>query len=120
EVWKSIADFDMALGTASATGALDDVYTGTAEAMASWLGHFPCTSGQLGLLAFLGSQPIGMDVIGSDKLYQRLHDRLLRGYVMDALAVRGAKGSISAALAQAFLHRVGAAGRVAAQTAGAG
>jgi hypothetical protein len=42
---------------------------------------------QVGTLAFLGRQFLGLDVLGSPDLYSRLHHRLLRGHLTSALAI---------------------------------
>lgn len=49
---------------------------------------FPALEGQVGVLAFLGQQFIGMDALGSPELYAPLHRRLLTGYLINALASR--------------------------------
>src|SRR5690606_40102059 len=65
---------------ASRAGWRDQPCTGTTL--------FPLVPGQVGLLAFEGAAPLGMDVIGGRALYTRVHARLLRGYVLDALDAR--------------------------------
>jgi hypothetical protein len=61
-----------------------------------------------------------MDLLGCARLYAPLHDRLVRGYVMDALG-SGARGrSVGESSAQRFLDRVGAARRVESPTVGLG
>jgi hypothetical protein len=118
-VWHSIAEHARRVGATSATGALNDLYDARADDIQSWLAAFPAVEGQVGILAFVGVRPLGLDVIGGRALYARLHERLVRGYVMDAL------GSQSTRLpghrrAQAFLDAVGAAARVDAATVGKG
>jgi hypothetical protein len=51
------------------------------------LGGFSMLDRQVGTLAFLGRQFLGLDVLGSPDLYARLHHRLLRGHLASALAV---------------------------------
>jgi len=50
------------------------------------LDHFPLLEGQVGILAFLGRQLLGLDALGSPELYSSLHRRLLSGYFLTALA----------------------------------
>jgi hypothetical protein len=62
-----------------------------------------------------------MDVIGGRNLYARLHERLLRGYVLDAVSERGNPGiEAQPELAQLFLAAVEAAPRVSSPTVGRG
>ncbi len=129
-VWDEIADFRDALGVHAPTGALNDVYEATRDALEAAASAFPLVPGQVGLLAFVGTTPLGMDVIGGRRLYARVHERLLRGYVLDALDARararrrGVTDPTSAppddADALRFLARVRAADRVEAPTVGRG
>lgn len=47
---------------------------------------FPMVEGQVGILAFLGRELLGLDVLGTPGLYSPLHRRLLTGYLITALA----------------------------------
>ena len=53
------------------------------------LSHFPMVEDQVGVLAFMGRQFLGMDALGSPSLYSRLHRRLLTGYLLTAVAAAG-------------------------------
>ena len=119
-VWHEIADYGRKLGVSSATGALDALYAGRQQDVTEWLRRFPPIDDQVGLLAFVGARPIGMDVIGAAGLYARLHERILRGYVMDALAAGGSATPVKPDQAQRYLDQVKAARRVEAPTAGEG
>jgi hypothetical protein len=50
------------------------------------LAKFPLLDKQVGILAFLGRQLLGLDALGSPELYSPLHRRLLTGYFILALA----------------------------------
>ncbi len=50
------------------------------------LANFPILDDQVGILAFLGRQLLGLDALGSPELYSPLHRRLLTGYLITALA----------------------------------
>lgn len=128
-VWDEIAAYSVRLGGRSDTGAMDEIYERRDADIASWLNAFPLAPGQVGLLAFLGGAPLGLDAIGCPELFARLHGRILGGYVMDALAVaadpvsgrRGkAPGEPDEADALRFLAAVAAASRVPSDTVGKG
>jgi hypothetical protein len=85
-VWNEISDYGASLGVDSATGAMDEMYDRHADTLNEWIRRFPRADEQVGILAFLGSRPLGIDAVGSQSLYSRLHERLLAGYVMDAMA----------------------------------
>ena len=50
------------------------------------LAKFPLLDRQVGILAFLGRQLLGLDALGSPELYSSLHRRLLVGHLINALA----------------------------------
>lgn len=50
------------------------------------LTNFPLLDRQVGILAFLGRQLLGLDALGSPDLYSPLHRRLLTGHLVTALA----------------------------------
>ncbi|HET8654597.1 MAG TPA: DUF6569 family protein [Longimicrobiaceae bacterium] len=119
-VWDTIAGHSELLHSHSDTGALDDLYAIRAEELDGWASRYAVQEGQVGLLAFLGGRPLGMDVIGCTRLYARLHERLVRGYVMDALGARARGRTISPETAQRYLGRVRSARRVESPTVGLG
>lgn len=118
-VWNSIAEQQSKLNAFSPTGALNDVYDIRADDVESWARQFPAVEGQVGVLAFLGVRPLGLDLIGGRGLYAKLHERLVRGYVLDALGSRGTRAP-GHERAQAFLDRVRVARRVDSPTVGQG
>ncbi len=86
DVWNEIRSYQAKLGESSPTGALDAMYRSREDDLEAWIQAFPPVDRQVGLLAFVGDQPLGLDAVGAPSLYAPLHRRLLTGYVMDALA----------------------------------
>ena len=84
-VWDEIREFEDKLGRSSDTGALNSVYESRRSELKHWVRAFPLILGQIGLMAFHGKVPLGMDAVGSPSLYGRVHERVLTGYVMDAM-----------------------------------
>ncbi len=128
-VWQEIAEVGVSMGVNSDTGAMDEIYDRHGESLDDWIASFPCHEDQVGLLAFLGRRPLGLDVVGSQVLHARLHERFLGGYVMDAMARRrptrgkssGARHTeINPESAHRFLSLVGSAPRANAPTVGKG
>jgi hypothetical protein len=56
-------------------------------------GRFPLLENQVGILAFLGRDLLGLDALGCPELYASLHRRLVTGYLITALAAGGRGGS---------------------------
>ena len=120
-VGSEIAELSMGVGAGSPTGAMDALYDAREADLDTWLGAFALAENQVGLLAFLGDRPLGMDLIGDTQIYARLHERLLGGYVMDALADRGRnQEEVDAAIARDFVGVVKTAQRAQAPTVGLG
>ena len=130
DVWGDVAETIAKVGGASATGDLSGAYEANRERLADWEKAFPQLDRQVGFLAFAGRQPLGLDLIGCYRLYASLHQRLLRGYLMDALehahdlqgagSGTGIPAKPSGAAAAAYLDAVRQAERTAAPTAGKG
>ena len=86
EIWSEIDKVQDAVGNYSPTGSLDEVSQSIEYNVLDWIEHFPLLDKQVGILALLNGAPLALDVIGSRDLYSRLHDRLIRGYILDALS----------------------------------
>ncbi|MCI0436053.1 MAG: hypothetical protein L0271_20790 [Gemmatimonadetes bacterium] len=84
-IWDEIGEVSMALRSGSPTGALDAAYHAAGPDLEERVRRFPRVEGQVGLTGLVSDRPIGLDIIGGRALYARLHERLLRGYVLDAL-----------------------------------
>jgi len=120
-VWDEIRSFGAKLGGSSSTGALDAVFDHHEDDLESWITAFPLLDLQVGLLAFSGPEPLGMDALGTPSLYAPLHRRLLTGYVMDALEERdSAAGSPPEEADARFINRVQEARRVRSESLGMG
>lgn len=122
-VWNEIEDYRGRLDGESATSAMDELYDRHDQDLDAWVARFELVDGQVGLLAFLGNKPLSLDVVGSQDLYSRLHERFLGGYVMDAFAAAGEQATAEApglSAAEVFLSAVGGATRGRAPTVGKG
>jgi hypothetical protein len=120
EVWDAIAEHSGKLGAHLDTGALNELYATRSADLERWSAEYRVQPRQVGLLAFLGSGPLGLDLIGCSLLYARVHSRLVRGYVMDALGWNGHPHPVGGEEAQQFLDRVSAARRSESSTVGLG
>jgi hypothetical protein len=120
EVWGAIREKFEQLGDVSPTSALDHLYERRDADLETWAAAFPSQPGQVGLLAFAADRPLGLDVIGCARLYGKLHDRLLRGYILDALSMRAPARAPGEGAAQRYLDSVSSAKRVPTRTVGVG
>jgi hypothetical protein len=121
-VWSNIASLKALFGGRSPTDDFGELYGLKSRDLEEWSKHFPWVDDQLGLLAFLGEEPLGLDVIAGHRLYARLHKQLVMGHVMDALAAGPGvkKCAVCEEAATAFLAQVCTADRTEAPTVGRG
>jgi len=134
QVWDEIRDFGDKLGGASSTGALDSIYARRRKEMEAWMRAYPLRPRQIGLLAYVGSGPLGLDAVGSPGLFTELHQRILTGYILDAMesgeewgpdapqpsSASSASEPVSASRAEAFVDTVRATERTPSESVGLG
>lgn len=85
EVWDEIREFGDKLGGTSDTGALNTIFENRRGQMRDWVQSFPLVQNQIGVAAFNGRVPLAMDAVGSPSIYGKVHERLLTGYILDAM-----------------------------------
>jgi hypothetical protein len=88
-VWDEIAALSKHLGVSSPTGALDDTYAQRGADIDAQAARFPLVPGQIGIIGLVREEPVGLDIVGNPSLYARVHARLIRGYILDALDTAG-------------------------------
>ena len=123
EVWNEIRAFGEKLGSTSETGALDSIYESRRTQMEGWTQAFPLVENQVGLVAFQGETPLATDAVGSPSLYAKVHQRLLTGYVLDAMEgwdPHHPTPRAAAPEAELVLEALGAAERVPSHSVGSG
>lgn len=113
EIWNRIEDLSIAAGVCSETSAMSDIYKSQQASLDEVLQAFPTVPGQVGFLAVIDGEAAGLDLVSRAPAYARLHDKLVRSYVMAGLVREkedraGAESSVDAVigLAQAFVERV--------------
>lgn len=115
-VWDSIEALHAKAQHHSPTSAMHDVYQAQSRNLDDAMAAFPLQPGQHGLLVFLDGRPAGLDVVSRAAAYARLHRKLLRSYLLDALldahrpgpSTRAASAaSPDLAVASLFLDRAG-------------
>ena len=84
-VWNDIGDLHRKAGTKSASGSMEDSFTGRQKDLDAYLKAFPLRENQSGVLVVLNGKAAGADVITRTEAYADLHDKLIRSYAMDAL-----------------------------------
>jgi hypothetical protein len=83
QVWDHVSRIAAAAGVHSPTNALSDVVKSRLPQLNSIVADMPVAPRQCGLLAILDTNVLGFDVVSRPEVYARLHDRLLRSYLME-------------------------------------
>lgn len=107
-VWDGIQELHQAAGVSSPTASMRDVFEARKESLEDASKAFPLIPGQVGILVVVNGEAVGLDIVSRPAAYARLHGKLIKSYVMDAVVERKKAKADSAkamAIAQAFLER---------------
>jgi hypothetical protein len=85
EVWAEVGSRLAAYDVESPSAALGDVYMGRDKDVRALAGQIEPAEGQLGSVAVVGGRPVVLDLVSRPDAYASLHDRLVRGYALEAL-----------------------------------
>jgi hypothetical protein len=85
EVWDGIHELQAKAKFASPTSAMHDVFQAQQARLKECIQAFPCQPNQVGLLVVIHGRVAGLDVVSRPEVYARLHEKLVRSYVLDAL-----------------------------------
>ena len=85
-VWNEVASRGEELSAPSATGAMADIYESRRDELAELTEAIPLHEGQCGSVAVIGGRIQMLDFVGRPDAYAALHDALVQGYALDALA----------------------------------
>lgn len=88
EVWQGVGSRLAHFGVTSPSSKFGDVFEQRAGDIGALADDLEPVSGQVGALACVDGDPIALDVIGRPDVFAALHDRLARGYALDALAAQ--------------------------------
>lgn len=103
-VWDQVEALHYRLETSSPTGAMSDAYDRVQGSLDEALACFPREQGQAGLLVYFGTAPMGLDLVSRPQVFERLHRRLLKSYVIDVLRTAdGDKADLDAEMARMLL-----------------
>jgi len=85
EIWDGIDDLCATSGVRSETAAMRDVFDGKKEELHGALDAFPSVSRQRGLVFVMEGAVLGLDLLSQSEAYSKIHEKLLKSYVVDAL-----------------------------------
>jgi hypothetical protein len=103
EVWDEIHALHAKAMHASPTNAMHDLFVERENDMRAALAAFPVEPGQHGLLVSIRGNVVGCDLLSRADAYGRLHGKLVRSYVLDALLEEPGVPKADEAQAREFL-----------------
>jgi hypothetical protein len=95
EVWDRIEHLHAAAGISSGTRAMRDAYRLREGDIGEAMSHFSCVDAQKGLLVLINGVVVGFDLLSSPAVYTRIHEKLTRSYVMDALVRQSSQSTMA-------------------------
>jgi hypothetical protein len=84
-VWDAIDEVASRAGTQRTTGAMRDVFIGRDEEIEAMAVSFSMTEGQVGYVALINGEAVGLDCVSSTEVLRGLHAKLIRGYALEAV-----------------------------------
>jgi len=84
-IWDDIEDIARKAKVESPTGAMKDVFSSHEKSMDDYMKAFPLQPGQQGVLVYMDDSPAGMEFLSRPDAYARVHDKLVRSYVLEAI-----------------------------------
>jgi len=85
EVWANISALLKKAQTSSATEAMRDVFEARQTELAQSIQIFSPQPSQNGLLVLIDGEVAGLDFVSSPEAYLKLHAKLLKSYIIEAL-----------------------------------
>ena len=73
----------------SDTSAMADIFEAKKKDITSYESAFKPNPDQVGFITLIQGKVVGMDIFGSPKVFPNIHQKLMRGYILDAIDPSG-------------------------------
>lgn len=106
-IWSKISEMSMNMAVSSETGAMGDVYETCEAKVTEYELSFPVEPDQIGFVVSINGKIVGCDVLALTGLFPKIHAKLLRGYILDAverLQMRRGESNSAGAITQDDVH----------------
>jgi hypothetical protein len=108
-VWTEVDRQMLSLNSSSETHAMSDTYETNRDRFQEFRTHLPYAEGATGLAVAIGSTIVALDLFDKPSTCRKIWDRLLSGFVMDALVEHRDKQPPAPAEVNALVQRLEAA-----------
>ncbi len=106
-VWREVARKHRELGTTSATFAMSDIFDSYEGKIGDYRERLRPVEGAIGLAVAVGGKIVCLDVFDRPATCQKVWDRLVSGYVLDALETPPGGQEVSKNDVEALVSKVG-------------
>ena len=107
EVWSSVSQMSLDLGTSSHTDAMRDSYEQRRDVLNGYVQAFPAIDEQIGVVFALNGEVTGVDLFDHPSTFKVVLPRLVRSQALDALSKKsGVTPVTSNSTAVTFLNRI--------------
>lgn len=86
-VWNKINQLSIETEVESPTHAMRDLYHQRMDKLNEYYQHLTLQENQTGLIVFLQDKIYGLDILMDPKIYQRIHEKLIKSYALEALLI---------------------------------
>lgn len=86
-IWNSVREKSERMSSASKTSAMEDIYAANEADLGAYEAAFKAQPGQMGFISAIDGNIVGCDVFGADEILPKVYQKLLRGYILDAIDI---------------------------------
>ncbi len=104
KVWAEVAREQASLGTSSGTRAMSDTFENYKERVAEFQDKLKYVDGASGVAVAIGKKIVAVDMFDKPSTCRKVWNRLLSGFVLDALEAKADEIQVTAADVQNVLH----------------
>ena len=119
QVWSELSEKAGRLDARSDTDAAEQMYVSRGASLDEYLASLPLRDGQCGSIACIGGRVVCVDYAGSPAVYAGLHEKLVRGYALDAIE-RPAAAAVASDVLTTLLDAIASAVRTPTPVVGRG
>jgi hypothetical protein len=107
-VWDEVARQQASLGASSGTSAMADTFESNKDRMNEFREKLKYVDGAAGMAVAIGRRIVAVDLFDKPATCRKVWDRLMSGYVLDALEARAEEGQAAAADVQQLVQAANA------------
>ena len=85
EVWDRISEKEIKMKSHARTSAMGDIFEEHRESVSDYVKAFSPVDNQVGMLVMAGNDIVGLDLFDSSKTLNKLMDKLIRSFALDAI-----------------------------------